>query len=149
VRQLNLFKSNRQRGTKPPPPLEFSNHVVLADILRRWCNPAWRWTHIASGESREHRVNSKGQRYSPTGNRLKRLGVHKGWPDLVFCGPERRSAWLELKRKRLGRISDEQDEIGEHLKANGFDYLVTDDVGEAVRFLQHLDILPDKIKDVV
>ena len=146
MRQLSLFKGPKQRGVRPPPALEFNSHVVVADLCRRWMNPGWRFTHIPSGEHRDHRIGRNGKRYSPTGNRLKRMGLIPGWPDFVFAGPVAHVAWLELKRKKLGRISDAQDDIGTHLKACGFHFLTTDDVGEAVRWLQQLDILPSKIK---
>jgi hypothetical protein len=140
VRQLNLFKSNRQRGTKPPPPLEFSSHVFLADMLRRWCSPRWEWTHLPLGELRDWKLNKNGQRYSPSGNRLKRMGVRPGWPDFLFAGPNAKLVWLELKR-RGNRLSGDQEEIEAHLRECGFDYLVTDNVDEAVAWLKQLGIL--------
>jgi hypothetical protein len=141
VRQLNLFKSKRQRGTKPPAPLEFASHVFLADLLRRWCSPQWRFTHIANGENREHSVNPKtGQRYSVTGQRLQRMGMQPGWPDFLFAGPNAKLVWLELKR-RGNRLSAAQEEIEQHLRECGFDYLVTDNVDEAVAWLKGLGIL--------
>jgi hypothetical protein len=141
MRQLQLFGGKRQRGITPPPALEFSSHVVIADICRRWINPAWRFTHLPFGEHREHKINSKGQRYSPTGARLKRMGVTPGWPDFLFAGPATRVIWIELKRRKRGRLSSEQSGIGIHLQSSGFDYLLTSDVGEAVRFLQSHGVL--------
>jgi hypothetical protein len=38
-RQLHLFKSRKQRGQVPPAPSEFSLHVTIADLLRRWALP--------------------------------------------------------------------------------------------------------------
>jgi hypothetical protein len=146
MRQLSLFKGRKQRGVRPPPALEFNSHVVIADLCRRWMNPGWRFTHIPSGEHRDHRANSKGQRYSPAGNRLKRMGLIPGWPDFMFAGPGKRVVWLELKREKLGRMSDAQEDIGTHLKACGFDFLITTDVGEAVRWLVSLGILRGNIE---
>lgn len=54
-RQLSLFKSRRQRGIAAPPPSEFASQAFLVDVVRRWINPAWRFTHIASGEHRAAR----------------------------------------------------------------------------------------------
>jgi hypothetical protein len=130
MRQLSLFKSKRQRGTKPPPPLEFASHVALADMLRRWCNPAWQWTHLPLGE----------KRHIGTAVRLKRMGVRPGWPDFLFAGPNATLAWLELKRKG-NKASAAQEVIEEHLRACGFDYLITDNVREAVAWLKRLGIL--------
>jgi hypothetical protein len=146
--QLNLFhKSKRPRRAKPPTPLEFASHVVLADILRRWINPGWRFTHIPNGEHRAHQVNPKtGKRYSLTGQRLQRMGLVPGWPDFMFAGPNRHVVWLELKRKKLGRMSNAQEDIGAHLTACGFDFLITNDVGEAVRWLQRLGVVRSTIE---
>jgi hypothetical protein len=128
--QLSLFKGQRQRGTKPPPPLEFASHVVLADMLRRWCTPQWKFTHLPFGE----------KRHIATAKRLKRMGVTPGWPDFLFAGPNAKLVWLELKRKGK-KPSEAQEDLGEHLRACGFDYLITDNVNEAVAFLKRLGIL--------
>jgi hypothetical protein len=145
MRQLSLFKGKRQRGVQPPPAPEFNSHVFIADLLRRWGSPRWRWTHIPSGEHREHRYNSKGQRFSPTGNRLKRMGLVAGFPDFLFFGPERAVRWLELKRKKLGRVSEDQEDIFGQLEACGFrlgeEFLITDDVKEATEWLKAHGIL--------
>jgi hypothetical protein len=130
ARQLSLFKGKRQRGTKPPPPLEFANHVLIADMLRRWCNPQWQWTHLPMGE----------KRHICTAVRLKRMGVRPGWPDFLFAGPNGKLVWLELKRKGKN-ASEAQQAIGQHLRDCGFEYLITDNVNEAVAFLKRLGIL--------
>jgi hypothetical protein len=142
MRQLSLFKGRKQRGTAPPPAPEFSSHVIIADLLKRWGSPRWRWTHIPSGEHREHRINPKtGKRYSLTGQRLRRMGVMPGWPDFVFVGPNCSVFWLELKRFKTGRMSEEQSDIAAHLVACGFAYLCTTSVDDAVATLKQLGIL--------
>jgi hypothetical protein len=142
MRQLSLFKSRRQRGIAPPPPLEFATHATLADILKRWCNPHWKWTHLPLGEHREHRINPRtGKRYSPSGQRLKRMGVNPGWPDFIFVGPEQQVFWLELKRRRSGRLSEDQSDVLAHLVACGFAVLVTTSLDDAVATLKQAGIL--------
>ena len=89
VHQLSLFRGNRQRGTKLPPPLEYTTHVMVADDLTRFCHPEWQWTHHPAGEYRDIR----------TAMRLKRMGLRKGWPDFVLLDPFGRPHFLELKRK--------------------------------------------------
>jgi hypothetical protein len=130
-RQLSLFKGKRQRGVKPPSPLEFASQCFLADTLRVCCNPAWQWTHVPMGE----------RRHIATAKRLKRMGVRPGWPDFQFAGPNAKMAFVELKRKGK-KASEAQETIAEHLVACGFDYLITDNVREAVAFLKRLGILP-------
>jgi hypothetical protein len=133
--QLNLFKGKSQRGTAPPPPLEFASHCVIADLLKRWCSREWRYTHVPLGEHRQ----------AVTAARLHRMGVKPGWPDFQFAGPDRQMFFLELKR-RDGRISDAQAEMRAHLEGCGFGVLVTDSVDEAVRMLQAIGILPSKVE---
>lgn len=130
MRQLSLFKGRRQRGVQAPPPLEFHEHCVLADICRRWLDPRWRFTHIPLGE---HRTDA-------TAGRLNRMGVTPGWPDFMFVGPNRAVFWLELKR-RGGRLSEAQIDLGAHLAACGFAYFVTNSVKGAVDELKALGIL--------
>ncbi|MCP1778785.1 hypothetical protein ACVMGC_001062 [Bradyrhizobium barranii subsp. barranii] len=147
MRQMSLFKGKRQRGISPPPPPEFNTHVVLADLLKRWGNPQWRWTHLPLGEHREHRINPKtGKRYSLTGQRLQRMGVNPGWPDFVFAGPGCSIFWLELKRLKRGRMSEEQSDIAAHLVACGFAYLCTSSLDDAVATLKQLGILRPNIQ---
>jgi hypothetical protein len=139
-RQLSLFKSRRQRGTVPPAPSEFASQAFLVDVIRRWIDPRWKFTHIPHGEAREHRIGRQGKRYSPAGQRLRRLGVVAGWPDLQFAGPGAQMAFLGLKR-RGERLSKPQEAIRDHLVACGFDYLWTDDVDAAIAWLKARGIL--------
>lgn len=141
MRQLSLFKGRRQRGIAPPPPLEFELHATLADIIKRWIRPEWKFTHLPLGEEREHQFNANGKRYSLAGQRLKRMGVMPGWPDFIFVGPGCRVFWLELKRFRTGRLSDEQSQVAAHLVACGFAYLCTTSLDDAVATLKQLGIL--------
>ena len=134
--QLNLFKGKRQRGTNPPSSREFVKHCVIADLLRRWCNPQWRYTHLPMGEKRS----------SVTAGRLKRMGVTKGWPDFLFVGPTG-VFWLELKAES-GELTDEQEELRVHLIANGHGYLCTKSVPEAVAWLKTAGILRASIISV-
>ncbi|MBO4221995.1 hypothetical protein [Bradyrhizobium neotropicale] len=135
MRQLSLFKGQRQRGEEPPP-LEFAVHVVLADLIRATIAPGWRATHLPLGEVRDHAINKYGRRYSPSGTRLKRMGVTPGWPDWMFVGLNRRVCFIELKRARKGRLSVAQSDIAQHLKACDIPYLCTNSINEAVAFLK-------------
>lgn len=136
MRQLSLFKGKRQRGIKPPPPLEFHVHAPLADILRRWCSKLWRYTHIPLGE---HRLDA-------TAARLKRMGVTSGWPDFVFAGPAGHVVWLELKREGSFRFSDAQVDLQSFLMASGHTYIASNSLKTAVADLQALGILPSSVQ---
>jgi hypothetical protein len=135
MRQLSLFKGKRQRGVQPPPPLEYQLHCMVADIVKRWIDPSWRYTHLPMGEHRN----------KATAIRLKRMGVTPGWPDFMFVGPAG-IFWLELKRPGMGRLSIEQAGIAAHLVACGHAYLATTSVKDAVAQLVDHGILRGNIE---
>lgn len=132
--QLHLFKGRRQRGTRAPSPREFRTHVALADLVRRWIMPSWRFTHLPMGELRD----------KATAGRLKRMGVTAGWPDFLFVGPGK-VFFLELKRQGE-KPAIEQIEMGAHLMACGCGYLLTDDFKDAVATLRDLGIVRAQIQ---
>jgi hypothetical protein len=109
---------------------------MIADLLKRWCHPAWRYTHLPAGE----------YRLPATAMRLKRMGVSPGWPDFQFAGPQCRMFFLELKRRGSGRVSVDQADVIAHLAACGFAVLVTDSFDDAVATLKSLGILPSTIE---
>ena len=123
---MHLFESRRQPCTVPPPPLEFASQAFLVDVICRWLDPRWRFTHMPAGEYRD----------PVTAGRLQRLGVVAGWPDPQFAGPERQMVFLELKRRGSGRLSAAQGAIRDHLVACGFAYLCTDSVEVAIGWLK-------------
>lgn len=88
---LALAEGRRVRPRKPrraPPPLELALHMAVADVLRRFARPDWRWSHFPAGEHRDVR----------TGKKLKAMGLQPGWPDFVLFDPAGRLHALELKR---------------------------------------------------
>ena len=64
-RQLDIFKTSRQKGTRAPGPSEFQIYCTVADYLRNGLAPGWIWLHPANGE-----LHNKA-----TGGRLKRMGL--------------------------------------------------------------------------
>jgi hypothetical protein len=87
-RQLDLLKSPRQRGTRPPLALEVETHIAIADLLRAAKRQDWWASHIGHG----------GKRTIETGALLKRMGLVPGIPDFLLYGPDGQEYWLELKR---------------------------------------------------
>jgi hypothetical protein len=128
--QLHLFKSKRQRGTAPPSASEFQLQCAVVDIVRRWINPGWIFTHIPNGEKRD----------IVTAARLKRMGVQPGFPDLMFIGPPGRVCWLELKAKG-GRLTEAQGAIASRLLGAGQGYLCSSDYTEIVDWLKGWGVL--------
>jgi hypothetical protein len=127
-RQLGLFKGPRQRGvTVKPRAKEYELHCMVADTLRRWCNPEWIYTHNPMGEKRD----------PATAMRLKRMGVTPGWPDFMFFGPMVLVVFLELKRPGGGgRLSVAQELVSQHLTLCGHAYHCVDNYDTALSILR-------------
>lgn len=110
--------------------VEFRLHCAIADLVRRLCQPGWRWTHLPFGEYRP----------PATAARLKRMGTSAGWPDLLFVHGDGRVVWIELKR-RGARPSRAQEELADHLEAAGHGFYVADSFDAAVAALKREGIV--------
>ena len=121
ARQLHLFRSRKQRGQVPPQPSEFLIHIAIADVLRRWSLPGVEWTHFPAGELRT----------AATAGRLARLGTRRGWADFQIFHADGRVMFLEVKRPG-GRLSPDQQRIGDHLKKAGHAFAVVDNLEAAI-----------------
>jgi hypothetical protein len=135
-RQLSLFKGKRQTGVAPQPPLEFKTQCALSDTLKLCCTPGWWWTALPFGEKRTPQ----------TAGRLKRMGVKGGLPDFMFLHDLGSTAWLELKRGRLGKLSDDQERMHSFLARRGDIVLLARSYEEAVLALKDVGILPKSLK---
>jgi len=125
TRQLSLFKSRRQRGVRPPDPIERQTHIAVADALRAGCAPGWLWTHFPAGEHRD----------KATGGLLQRMGLQKGWSDFLLVSPEGIHHWLELKRGKAP-LTEEQGAFLEACRARGVPCAVARSFDEAIAILQ-------------
>src|SRR5271156_5557392 len=98
---LMLAEGRRPRPRKAavPRPKELALHMSVADILRRFARPDWRWSHFPAGEHRDVRTAAK----------LKAMGVQRGWPDFVLFDPTGRLHALELKREGETLTDDQED----------------------------------------
>jgi hypothetical protein len=103
----------RARREAAPRPKEIGLHMAVADLLRRFARPEWRWTHFPAGEHRDVRVAAK----------LKAMGVQRGWPDFVLLDPSGRLHALELKR-RGETLTDDQDTFRAWCAAGGVPHAV-------------------------
>ena len=72
-------------------------HITICALLDVYAHPRLIWFHPANGEKRN----------IVTAMRLKKMGVKRGIPDLVFTLPDGRSAYMEIKTTK-GRMSDHQ-----------------------------------------
>ena len=133
-RQLDLLKGRRQRGAAPPSAEELALHCAIADVLKRWCLPDWRYTHLPLGEDRSPATAAK----------LKRMGVTPGWPDFGFFHISGACCWIELKR-RGGVASEAQQELAFFLMRAGHGYLLTHSFDDALNALRDWGIVPSGI----
>jgi hypothetical protein len=150
-RQLNLFKSKKQRGAAiVHNPTEFAFQCSLADLLKKWARPSWIWTAIPAGEERPA-IMRNGVRVSFAGERLARMGAKRGWPDIVLIAPKGHARGgvvhcLELKRKRGGRMSDEQESFRLWCLLNEVPHAVVRDIDEAIAVLGEWDVWRGKVE---
>jgi hypothetical protein len=139
ARQLHLFRSRRQRGVAPPPPLEFQMHCMVADTLKRWAAPNWVFTHFPAGERRDE----------ITGARLKRMGVVPGIPDFLLFPPQHapkpQTHFLELKR-RGNKLTGAQAEFALWARLNKYPFEIADSYKAAVKILQQWGALLASVK---
>jgi hypothetical protein len=125
ARQLHLFHGKRQRGQAPQTsPSQFSLHVTIADLLRRWALPSVEWTHFPAGELRS----------AATAGRLARMGTRRGGPDFQIFHADGRVAFLEIKGPGA-RLSPDQRRIADHIKRAGHRFEVVDSVEAAISVL--------------
>lgn len=101
------------RPPATPAIKEIGPHEAIASYLELAWPVHLPWTHFPAGEERVsyERVNRKtGEtyRYSPAGQRLKRMGLKTGWFDFQFVLPNGQFASAEVKRPKGGKLSDEQ-----------------------------------------
>jgi hypothetical protein len=124
--QLSLFGSRRQRGRAPPTPREADLHFQTAEILRRWANPDWKFTHFPAGEKRD----------LITGARLKRMGLRRGWADFLLLSPHPPMLHqLELKRPGAA-LTDAQLAMQRFCVFNGYRYAVADNLDAVIATLR-------------
>jgi hypothetical protein len=120
----------RPRKAKAPRPKEIALHMAVADVLRRFARPDWRWSHFPAGEHRDVRTAAK----------LKAMGVQRGWPDFLLFDPSSRLHALELKRQRE-RLTDEQKEFEAWCAEHGAPHEVARSVDDALAILSGWDVL--------
>ena len=108
-----------------PPAREIALHGQVADALRWGALPNWRFTHFPAGEQRDPRVGAK----------LQRMGLAKGWPDLILLAPNGGGPrFMELKRAGMG-MTPEQALFRSWCEDNGYPIAVSYDLRHAVEVL--------------
>lgn len=113
-------------------PFERDIQAAVAKLLEWAIAPGWRFT-----------ANSTGAWYSfdketaaRIGRWLREQGVKPGWPDLLLVSPLGQFHGLELKRGKLGVLSDEQLAFQDHCLTFGWTYEVATSFSEAEAILR-------------
>lgn len=123
----------RRRRVKIPAPKELVLHMAVADVLRRFARPDWRWSHFPSGELRDKR----------TAGKLKAMGLQPGWPDLLLIDPVGVMHALELKRQGE-TLTDEQKDFEAWCVEHGVPHAVAQTSDAALKVLSLWDVLTIK-----
>jgi hypothetical protein len=134
-RQLDLLKGKRQKGKLPDEPLEYETQCALAAVLRSYSNPEWFWTAFPAD----------GLRTKATAGRMKQAGLRAGMTDFIFISPDGQFAGLELKRGKLGRLSEAQESFRKWCLRHGVAYAVARNYGEAVEVLVGWGVLKTEV----
>jgi VRR-NUC domain-containing protein len=133
---LQIAAGRRVRARKPsiPRPKEIALHMAVADVLRRFARPDWRWSHFPSGELRDIKTASK----------LRGMGLARGWPDFVLIDPSGRLHALELKRQGE-TLSDDQEAFEVWCIGHGVPHAIARTSDEALAVLSRWEALRIKI----
>ena len=105
---------------KMPVPTESAEQQAL-----------FRWARASSGKHPELRlmyhIPNEGKRNPATGRRMRAEGLRRGVPDI--CLPVARGGYhglyIELKRRKGGRVSPEQDQWLNDLRKAGYMAIVS------------------------
>ena len=124
---LLLAEGRRTRPRKAPVdrPRELALHMAVVDALAKLGDSAWRWTHFPAGEHRDVRTAAK----------LKRMGVKRGWPDIILVSPAGAFHGLELKRDDKAELTEDQELFRFWSVRGGIRYAVVSTLDEALATL--------------
>jgi hypothetical protein len=84
-------------------------------------------------------------RSKATGGRLKRAGLRAGMADFIFISPNGQFWGLELKRGKLGRLSESQEAFKHWCHRHGIAYAVADSYDAAVKVLVAWGVLKTEV----
>lgn len=109
---------------------EFKLHCAIVELLNLSADPRVLWWHNASGEHRS----------AITGARLKRMGVKRGVPDLMFILADGCAALMEIKFGK-GRMTPEQAAFRAGCEQKCVPYAVVRSIEEAIAVFQQWKVL--------
>ena len=123
---------------KPSRPKEWQEQQTLVEHLRA---AGIKVVHIPNGEARPKVTTASGKTYSPTGVKLKKMGVEPNFPDLLITSrvpnwDHVRAVLVEMKRDAKEKVPAEQLRYHDELRADGFVVLVGYGYDDAVEKLR-------------
>lgn len=88
-------------------------------VIQWW---GWLCGRLGAPESALLHIPNEGTQSTVRGRQQKMLGVRKGCPDLFLCVARggHHGLWIEMKRRRGGRVSPEQATFMEQLREQGY-----------------------------
>jgi len=108
--------------------------MPVADTLRRFCRPSWKWGHYPAGEHRDVRTAAK----------LKAMGVQRGWPDIILFDPDGLLHALELKRQGE-HLTEEQEAFAAWCAGHGVPHVVAHTLDQVLTAFNEWGCLTIKI----
>lgn len=119
-----------RKPAKSATPSEHKIQVALFDYLALTARPEIIYAAIPNGGYRHIRVAAS----------LKSEGVRRGTPDIFFCLPEGKIAWLEMKAAK-GRLTPEQEAFRDGVKRLGHEWAMARSVDEAIPHLTRWGVM--------
>lgn len=119
-----------KRFTLNGDPDEDQIQQSIVDLLK-WVLPdEVAWTHVAHGGYQLTKAASA---------RLYRLGLTKGWPDILLCYGGRKMLWMEVKAPR-GALSRAQKDRHAQLQALGHVVVVVRSADDALHAMWNYQV---------
>lgn len=135
--RLPLFTGKIVTKDQLPAQKEIKLHFETEKFLNKWVHPDWRYTHFPAGEKRDEK----------TGEKLRRMGLKRGWPDFQIVAPTGLFHALELKK--VGEdLNDDQEAFAAFCRANGIPHAVADTFKKVVETLNAWGCLRIKFAEV-
>lgn len=123
------FKSfHKYKGTEDDFQIKVALYLDLINAV---------WFHPANERRTRTVINSKGQRYSPEGNKLQRKGVKSGVPDIMIMNRRHGFAGLAIELKvGSNTLKASQIEFLTKLNSQGWLCFVSWSLDEVVMLLE-------------
>jgi hypothetical protein len=118
---------------RPPPTYEHEEQVAVVQWFDCYACLRWPWLRLPDGRPGIMAIPNGGARNVAVAVKLRAEGLSRGVPDLLIPAL---GLWIELKRKRGGRLSQDQAAWQEYLiETCGFAVVVCRGADEAIKLI--------------